>query len=551
MRKKALFILTLILAISILLPCAKAAADETLKIYKSTVEFRHFYFETDENNMIVNYDKNKTVKTTFNTIVIENPFIKVTLLPEYGGRILSIIYKPTGHEMLYQNPVGAPYGIKEGNFYYDWLMVYGGIFPTFPEPEHGKAWCLPWESEIIEQSDEKISVEMKFTDTISSGPNVPGKFDNGRTDLTLISTVTVYRDKSYVDYNIRLVNNKNEPVNYEYWTCVTFAPGSEPNNTYCSPDTEIVAPISKVLLKDDWWPWMGSAEKAISKSNHVFEYNNLAHFNNWKDMGIAYAYPEVSENWWGVINHENEVGLLRIADNKNSTPGLKFWTWGIGSKDVNPETFENPARPYIELWAGHSPQFFADTKIGPNEEKAWTEHYIPTIGMSKVTHANENAAIYLNHAPDEKKENILFNAEIFATHPNEVLKVSLSLEGKTSHSLLEETIEVNPTAPAKYSVPLPLDKPENGEYTYQLILSNDTGEILAQAQIPFNTEDCREATKDSEETYAGPELPAASSSVNDNAGIWYFAVGAVIILLILSIILVICIIKYRKGHVAK
>ncbi len=29
--------------------------------------------------------------------------------------------------------------MKAGNFYYDWLMVYGGIFPTFPDPEHGRS----------------------------------------------------------------------------------------------------------------------------------------------------------------------------------------------------------------------------------------------------------------------------------------------------------------------------------------------------------------------------------------------------------------------------
>ena len=51
------------------------------------------------------------------------------LLPEFGGRILSIIYKPTGHEQLYRTEVGVPYGMGGGNFYYDWLMVYGGIFP--------------------------------------------------------------------------------------------------------------------------------------------------------------------------------------------------------------------------------------------------------------------------------------------------------------------------------------------------------------------------------------------------------------------------------------
>ena len=71
------------------------------------------------------------VEQTYKSWVLENEYLRVSLVPEMGGRILSIYYKPTGHEELYQNPVGVPYQIDTGIFYYDWLMVYGGIFPTF------------------------------------------------------------------------------------------------------------------------------------------------------------------------------------------------------------------------------------------------------------------------------------------------------------------------------------------------------------------------------------------------------------------------------------
>jgi hypothetical protein len=38
--------------------------------------------------------------------------LKVTLVPGFGGRITSIIHKPTGHEQLYRSQVGVPYGIE-------------------------------------------------------------------------------------------------------------------------------------------------------------------------------------------------------------------------------------------------------------------------------------------------------------------------------------------------------------------------------------------------------------------------------------------------------
>ena len=100
-------------------------------------------------------DPNTIVDRTFKTYVLENRYLKVTLLPEFGGRILSIIYKPTGHEQLYRTEVGVPYGMKAGDFYYDWMMVYGGIFPTFPDAEHGKTWLKPWDFKVVKQTAER------------------------------------------------------------------------------------------------------------------------------------------------------------------------------------------------------------------------------------------------------------------------------------------------------------------------------------------------------------------------------------------------------------
>ena len=76
------------------------------------------YATNAENGLVGgSLDNKTTVDRTFRTHVLENRYLKVTLLPEFGGRIVSIIYKPTGHEQLYRAPVGVPYGIKGGTLY--------------------------------------------------------------------------------------------------------------------------------------------------------------------------------------------------------------------------------------------------------------------------------------------------------------------------------------------------------------------------------------------------------------------------------------------------
>src|SRR5258705_8349636 len=109
-------------------------------------------------------DKNTIVDRTFNAHVLENRYLKVTLVPEFGGRIVSIIYKPTGHEQLYRTEVGVPYGMKASVFYYDWLMVYGGIFPTFPDAEHGRTWLKPWDFRIVKATEGEVTVAMSLKD---------------------------------------------------------------------------------------------------------------------------------------------------------------------------------------------------------------------------------------------------------------------------------------------------------------------------------------------------------------------------------------------------
>jgi hypothetical protein len=108
---------------------AASPAPDQVSLSESTTTWSTVKYATDAENGFVggSLDRNTIVDRTFRTHVLENRYLKVTLLPEFGGRILSIIYKPTGHEQLYRTEVGVPYGIKAGNFYYDWLMVYGGI----------------------------------------------------------------------------------------------------------------------------------------------------------------------------------------------------------------------------------------------------------------------------------------------------------------------------------------------------------------------------------------------------------------------------------------
>src|SRR5579871_3579737 len=337
---------------------AASSLPGQVSLSQSTINWSTVKYATDADNGFVtgSLDEKTIVDRTFKTYVLENDYLKVTLVPEFGGRILSMIYKPTGHEELYRNEVGVPYGVKGGNFYYDWMMVYGGIFPTFPDAEHGKTWLKPWEFKVVSATPAEVTVSMSITDDFAY-PAAPSKFRHGVTGIEATYYVTLKAGRAALDTRVVLRNPSAHAIDYEYWTCTTLAPGSDPQHPKATGGAEIVAPVA-AYTTPGWSANIAAADPSAGSGQSRFE--KLRYFRNWPTMGIAYAAPDMrGGHFWGVINHDNEEGIIRIADN-GITRGLKIWTWGYQSLANAADTRRkpDPAQPYVELWAGVSDQFF-------------------------------------------------------------------------------------------------------------------------------------------------------------------------------------------------
>lgn len=132
---------------------------------------------------------------------------------------------------------------------------------------------------------------------------------------------------------------------------------------------------------------------------------------------------------------------------------MKFWTWGYRQGTyANPQAFGDSRRAYIELWAGNSSEFFSNAQMAAGEVKQWDEYYIPTVGLPKVTYANQNALIYLDIANDKSKNQFQFNAKIFTTHPSEMMKLTLKLTGNKNYDLAAKNLVEEPGKTSSLSV---------------------------------------------------------------------------------------------------
>jgi galactose mutarotase-like enzyme len=87
-------------------------------------------------------------------LVLENPTVRLIVLPETGARIFSIVHKPSDTEFLWHHPRNQPRVIPYGsNFDDTWPGGWDEILPsTEPSvyrgdrlPSMGELWALPWE----------------------------------------------------------------------------------------------------------------------------------------------------------------------------------------------------------------------------------------------------------------------------------------------------------------------------------------------------------------------------------------------------------------------
>ncbi|HET7538471.1 MAG TPA: DUF5107 domain-containing protein [Polyangiaceae bacterium] len=391
----------------------------------SSFAFKHYPIETNASYVWSGSATAGTqVSTTnYDTVVLENGYLKVTLLPSYGGRILSIIHKPTGRELLYQNPIGTPYLMTQDIFYYDYLVIMGGIFPSFPEPEHGKYWNQPYQLQVVSETPEAVTVRMSRKDDLDLAAGVPSRYDVGRTDMLVELDVTLRAGRSSVQLDTKLTNTKNSAVpKFEYWTVTTLAPGSTPGQTALPKNTRILAKMDKVHLFVKDWDWFAKAEEQVS--GEVFKWNNLSHFENWVREGTAFASPSYQANWSGLINYDNDTGILCVSD-PVATPGLKLWTFGRDSVTADVKDSSVWLRPAIEMWHGFTPEFWNRGTLAAGEVHKSSTSYFPTLGMKEITAASENGALFLSSS--KSGTDTVLSAVATLTMPNQTVKAVLRL----------------------------------------------------------------------------------------------------------------------------
>jgi hypothetical protein len=342
------------------------------------------------------YDPGRVEERTFTLIVLENDYLKLTLMPELGGRIYQAVFKPTGHNELYQNPVlkPSPWGPPEMG----WWLAAGGIEWGLPVEEHGYEWGIPWKYAISDLAD---------------GARVTVWDSDAGDRLRASVAITLLDDQALFHVAPTIENPTDRPIDYKFWLNAMLAPG--PGNSP-GADLRFVLPGDQVTVHSTGDPRLPEAWQAMSWPVHNgVDWSRLG---NWRQWFGFFQRPQAGGDFQAVYDEGYDEGMVR-AYPAGVAHGAKFFGFGWGQAALSPELYTDDASAYIEMHGGVAPTFADTHRLAPGEQVQWTEAWYPVAGLGGLSWANAQVALRLENRPGEAR------LHLFTSSPRPDVRVLL------------------------------------------------------------------------------------------------------------------------------
>jgi len=282
------------------------------------------------------------VDRAYKALFIENEYLKVTCLPQLGGRLHSVLDKTQNKEMFHLNRV-----IKPGMIAMRGAWISGGVEWNSGPHGHTVTAVSPVNALAGKNQDGSAYLEISNTEQIF------------RTRWTV--RVTLHPGKKYLDERIRIANPTDGMHPYYFWNCTAF-----PN----LPGTRFIYPMS-----------LGTDHNAREFFRWpVDKGRDLTWLKNYETYASVFSV-DCTYDFFGAYDVDLDRGIVQVA-NHNELGGKKAWTWGewdfgkVAQKNLTDED-----GPYIEVQSGPLPTQSDYGMLGPREQIAWQEWWYPVHGL--------------------------------------------------------------------------------------------------------------------------------------------------------------------------
>lgn len=302
----------------------------------------------------------------YKALILENEYLYVMILPELGGRIQKAYDKTNGYDFVYYNHVIKPALVGLAG---PWIS--GGIEFNWPQ-HHRPSTFSPVDYSISKNEDGSVTAYVGETDIMYGTKGM--------------AAITLYPDKAYVEIKGQLYNPTDYPQTFLWWANPAVAVNDDTFSVF-PPDVNAVYDHGKRDV---------STFPIATGEYYKYDYSAGVDISRYKNIKVPTSYMAAHSDFDFIGNFDEgkHAGLLHIADHHIS-PGKKQWTWGCGDFGrMWDKNLTDEDGPYIELMTGvftdNQPDF---TWLKPQEEKTFTQYFMPYKTVGRVSNATKDAVI--------------------------------------------------------------------------------------------------------------------------------------------------------------
>ncbi|MDR1097060.1 MAG: DUF5107 domain-containing protein [Tannerella sp.] len=382
----------------------------------------------------------KLTPETYDMVYLENEYLKVTILPAFGGKIFSAIDKTNGHELFHRNSTVKPDLIGSLG-----AWISGGVEWCFPH-HHRTTTLLPADYATVQNEDGSATVWVGETER----------------DLGLrgVIGITLYPGRSYIETVYRLNNPTDVTKNFLFWANVAVT-AHENFRTFWPPSQEIGVFHSNTSFTH--WPVSREVYKGVDYTSGV----DLTWWKNHPDP-VSFFFWQGKEGFIGGYDYAQKAGTVHVGDiyhNKTS----KLWQFGPGLQGQNARRkLTDDGKAYVELMTGTFSNNQPDYSwFFPHSVKEAFNYWYPVRDLEIVKNATVDASVTLQMR-DEKTVFYGFNTTGLFKDANIILKYGDEL-------LVSKQTDIDPATPftSIYKSKKPLD-----EYQLSVELQDHAGNPL-------------------------------------------------------------------------
>jgi Tfp pilus assembly protein PilF len=298
---------------------------------------------------------------TYVAIFVENEYLKLTYIPEFGGRIYSLYDKLRRREVFYRNDVVKPASYNPRN---SWPI--SGLELTGPHDLHmltlhGEPY---WANKIVRHSDGAVALVLAEFDPVYQ--------------MRVSLTATLHPGVAAMEISVHCFNPRDGRMPQMFWLSGAIA---------ATPKLRFIYPMSRTIGHNTGgiaaWPVHNGVDYSWDRNN----VNMLGVF------GIDFF-----DDFAGAYEFERDYGLFRCAD-RRLVQGMKMWTFGYGPAAKRYERgYTDNAGPYVELQSGRHVWDGNYEWVAPHKTEEWSEWWVPVAGTGGVLAVTRHAALMVDGA---------------------------------------------------------------------------------------------------------------------------------------------------------